>query len=89
MVSVTEIIKISLSLRARWSILREKLKKLTYPYKIQIVQDLHDSDFALRKTYAEAMLLRFRTATRMGNIFFSDEAHYHVGGYVNKQNFHY
>ena len=96
MVSVTE--NPRLSLRARSStlgitkstlqvIMRKKLK--FHPYKIQIVQDLHDSDFALRKTYAEVMLLRFRTAARMGNIFFSDEAHFHIGGYVNKQNFRY
>ncbi|CAK1589781.1 unnamed protein product [Parnassius mnemosyne] len=87
-----------LSLRARSSILgiskstlqvimRKKLK--LHPYKIQIVQDLLESDFELRKTYAETMLLRFKTATRMGNIFFSDEAHFHIGGYVNKQNFRY
>ena len=96
MVSVAE--NPRLSLRARSSILgitkstlqvimRKKLK--FHPYKIQIVQDLKDSDFPLRKTYAEVMLLRFGTATRMGNIFFSDEAHFHLGGYVNKQNFRY
>lgn len=96
MISVAE--NPRLSLRARSSILgikkstlqvimRKKLK--FHPYKIQIAQDLQESDFELRKTYAEMMLSRFRTATRMGNIFFSDEAHFHIGGYVNKQNFRY
>lgn len=28
------------------------------------------------------VLLRFPTATRMGHIFFSDEAHIHIGGYT-------
>lgn len=95
MISVTE--NLRLSLRARSSILgipkstlqvimRKKLK--LHPYKIQIVQDLHDSDFELRKISVEMMLSRFRSDTRMGNIFY-DEAHFHIGGYVNIQNFRY
>lgn len=57
-----------LSFRARSSILgstkstlkvimRERLK--FHLYKIQIVQDLHDSDVALRKTYMEVLLVNF------------------------------
>lgn len=35
------------------------------------------------------MLLRFRTDNWMGKIFFSDETYFHIGGYVNKQNFRF
>ncbi|KAL7630171.1 UNVERIFIED_CONTAM: hypothetical protein RMT77_019690 [Armadillidium vulgare] len=65
-------------------------KKLSFhPYKIQIVQALKENDYLLRKTCAERILAEFPTAQRLGNIFFSDEAHFHLEGYVNKQNCRY
>lgn len=65
-------------------------KKLTlHPYKIQIVQQLNENDYPLRETLARTMLERFRTARTLGNILFSDEAHFHIDGYVNKQNMRY
>lgn len=69
------------------AILKKKLK--LHPYKMQIVQKLNDSDYVLRETYARTMLERFRTPRTLGNILFSDEAHFHIGGYVNKQNMRY
>lgn len=87
-----------MSLRARSSalgiarstlheIIKKKLK--FHPYKIQIIQKLNENDYQTRLTYAERMLATFSTDTRLRNIFFSDEAHFHLGGYVNKQNFRY
>lgn len=68
-------------------IMKKKLK--FHPYKIQITQKLHENDYQARLTYAERMLTTFSTETRLQNVFFSDEAHFHLGGYVNKQNFRY
>lgn len=53
------------------------------------VQDLNESDYPLRETFAKTMLYRFRTADTLGNIFFNDEAHFHIDGYVNRQNMRY
>ncbi|KAK9888535.1 hypothetical protein WA026_000781 [Henosepilachna vigintioctopunctata] len=52
-------------------------------YKIQIVQALHDNDYELRLNFVNVMLERFNN---FNNIFFSDEAHFHLDGYVNRQN---
>lgn len=68
-------------------IIRKKLK--FYPYKLQIIQQLKEDDYIKRLNYARVVLERFSTPTRLCNIFFSDEAHFHIGGYVNKQNMRY
>lgn len=68
-------------------ILKKKLK--FHPYKQQIVQSLNESDYPLRESFARTMLERFRTPQTLGNILFSDEAHFHIDGYVNKQNMRY
>lgn len=65
-------------------ILKSDLK--LHPYKIQLVQKLKPNDFNLRKLYAETMLERF---SNFDNILFSDEAHFHLNGHVNKQNCRY
>ncbi|XP_045504404.1 uncharacterized protein LOC123701036 [Colias croceus] len=53
------------------------------PYKIQIVQELRETDFDLRLNFVNTMLEKFDDYQ---NIFFSDEAHFHLDGYVNRQN---
>lgn len=70
------------------AIIHEILKKdlKFHPFKIQIVQELKESDFDLRKNFCETMLERFRT---VNPIFWSDEAHFHLNGHVNKQNCRY
>lgn len=68
-------------------ILRKKLK--LHPYKMQIVQKLDENDYVLRERYARTALERFRTPRTLGNVLFSDEAHFHIEGYVNKQNMRY
>lgn len=52
-------------------------------YKIQIVQALNENDYVTRLNYVNVMLERFNN---VDNIFFSDEAHFHLDGYVNRQN---
>lgn len=68
-------------------ILKKKLK--FHPNKMQIMQFLNDNDYSLRETLARTMLERFRTAGTLGNILFTDEAHFHIDGYVNKQYMRY
>lgn len=63
-----------------------KLDLKMYPYKIQIVQALLPQDHQQRLQYA----IRFtQLATQidfLNNVLMSDEAHFHLNGYVNKQN---
>ncbi|XP_028027786.1 uncharacterized protein LOC114241201 [Bombyx mandarina] len=54
-----------------------------HPYKLQLVQELKPNDHHLRRAFAETMLERFQS---LNNILFSDEAHFHLSGFVNKQN---
>lgn len=53
---------------------------------MDIVQQLKPNDYANRQAFAETMI-----ALMTDNIIvmMSDEAHFHLDGYVNKQNFHY
>ncbi|KAL0879455.1 hypothetical protein ABMA27_003206 [Loxostege sticticalis] len=55
-------------------------------YKIQLVQELKDTDYANRLNFANEMLRRFNN---FENILFSDEANFHLNGHVNKQNCRY
>lgn len=57
-----------------------------HPYKIQLVQKLKDTDTIHRLNFANEMLNRF---TSFNNVLFSDEAHFHINGHVNKQNCRY
>jgi len=57
-----------------------------HPYKLQVVQELNPNDHHLRRAFAKTMLERFEN---LNNILFSDEAHFHLCGYVNKQNCRY
>lgn len=68
--------------------LQRILKKdlLMHPYKIQLVQELKETDAIQRVNYANEMFNRF---TSFNNIMFSDEAHFHINGHVSKQNCRY
>lgn len=66
-------------------ILKRDLKM--FPYKIQMVQQLLPQDHQARLQYA----IRFSQIARendnfLNNLIMSDEAHFHLNGYVNKQN---
>lgn len=65
-------------------ILKKDLK--FHPYKIQIVQALKVEDYPVRVAFAQHMLQNF---DNFDNILFSDEAHFHLNGAVNKQNCRY
>lgn len=85
----------SLSTRKRSSVLnvpRTSLNRILHkdlrlhPYKIQIVQALMPQDPGTRLQFANEMIEKF---TSYANIFFSDEAHFHLNGDVNRQNCRY
>jgi len=65
-------------------ILHKDLKM--HPYKIQLVQELKPQDANQRLDFVNLAIERFSTFT---NILFSDEAHFHLNGNVNKQNCRY
>lgn len=59
-----------------------------HPYKIQVVQELTENDLANRWSCSEK-ILRFIRSKPNAVIMTSDEAHFHLSGTVNKQNFRY
>lgn len=73
------------------SIRRILHKDLGYhPYKIQLVQSLNPGDYPQRIGFCEIMLARLEeNDNQINNLSKSDEAHFHLSGFVNKQNFRY
>ena len=57
-----------------------------HPYKIAIVHQILDKDYESRKLFSEIMLGKLNDETIL---VMSDEAHFHLSGCVNKQNFRY
>lgn len=61
-----------------------------HPYKIQIVQALKETDYVSRQRFCEEFLdLINQDEGIINHLWMSDEAHFHLSGYVNKQNFRY
>lgn len=59
-----------------------------HPYKIAVVQQLNEQDFPQRLQFCRQMLTIFEENENL--IFLmSDEAHFHLNGFVNKQNCRY
>lgn len=68
-----------------WRILRRDLG--LHPYKIQLTQELKVNDHRQRRVFADWALERMEFDADCGKkIIFSDEAHFWMNGYVNKQN---
>ena len=67
-------------------ILKEDLK--FHPYKLVITQQLLEGDYNQRKLFCEQMQLVFNDNDNI-TLFTSDEAHFHLNGFVNRQNFRY
>jgi hypothetical protein len=66
-------------------ILRRDLKK--YPYKIQIKQKIKTADRRARQEFCNWISKEIdQKSSFLNNIWFSDEAHFHLSGHVNKQN---
>ena len=73
-----------LSQRSLRRILHEDLQ--FHPYKMKLVQEMKECDWADRKKYCEVLL---RNVTANDVVLSSDETHFHLPGCVNKQNFPY
>jgi hypothetical protein len=67
------------------------LRTLTYhPYKMQMVQKLYAEDKVNRVNFAQDELTRLmESPCRLRQLTFSDEAHFHLDGGVNRHNFRY
>lgn len=77
--------ELGLSQTSTWRILRRDLG--LYPYKIQLTQELKVNDHRQRRLFANWALDRLEEDPNFGRkIIFSDEAHFWLNGYVNKQN---
>ncbi|CAI6353807.1 unnamed protein product [Macrosiphum euphorbiae] len=59
-----------------------------HPYKLTIVQQLKPTDYHQRSEFALEMLSLFEVNDDI-LLFMSDEAHFHLDGFVNKQNCRY
>ncbi|CAB3258594.1 unnamed protein product [Arctia plantaginis] len=76
---------------SRSSLRRILVKDLRiFPYKVQSVHHLLPVDRQTRVTYAQAILnLEDEVDDFSTKIIMSDEAHFHLNGYVNKQNYRF
>ena len=77
--------ELGLSQTSTWRILRKDLG--LHPYKIQLTQELKPNDHSLRREFADWVLEHLEDDANFGRkIIFSDEAHFWLNGFVNKQN---
>ena len=76
--------QLGISRRSVQRILTKDLK--LYPYKIQLTHELHSADHQKRKEFSRAFLELANDETFISHLIMSDEAHFHISGYVNKQN---
>lgn len=58
-----------------------------HAYKVQLVQELKPTDHAQRRTFVNWVLeMQAGNPDFFRKVIFSDEAHFHLEGFVNKQN---
>ena len=77
--------ELGLSYGLLWRILHLDLH--LHPYKVQLTQLLKPADHSQHHRYMEWLLEQQAVDYNISNkIFFSDEAHFTLRGYVNKQN---
>ena len=61
-----------------------------HPYKVHVVQELSEEHYASRLDFATDELERIREdPLRLQSLAFSDEAHFHIDGSVNRHNHRY
>uniref|UniRef100_A0A1Y1JZD5 DUF4817 domain-containing protein n=1 Tax=Photinus pyralis TaxID=7054 RepID=A0A1Y1JZD5_PHOPY len=75
---------LGISRRSMHRIIKEHLHM--HPYKMVVVQELKPRDYEARQIASENILAAL---PRDAVVFFSDEAHFHLSGCVNKQNMRY
>jgi len=58
-----------------------------FPYKIQLVHELKSTDYQERLDYAVRIQKLAKEETGfIDSLIMSDEAHFHLDGFINKQN---
>ncbi|GFY51998.1 putative DD41D transposase [Trichonephila inaurata madagascariensis] len=71
-----------------WRILRKDLT--LHPYKIRLTHELKPMDHSKRRTFSDWALEKMREDDQFHRkIIFSNEAHFWLNGFVNKQNMRY
>jgi len=60
-----------------------------HPYKIAIVQELSDRDMANHRISSEQLLEMMNDDGVINTVLMIDEAHFHLSGCVNKQDYRY
>ena len=76
--------ELGISQTSTWRILRKDLG--LHPYKIQLTQELKPNDHSLRRRFTDWALEQLEVNANFGKkIIFSDEAHFWLNGFVNKQ----
>ena len=60
-----------------------------HPYKIVIVQELSDCNMANRSISSEQLLEMLNDDGVISTVLMTDEAHFCLSGYVNKQDYRY
>ncbi len=70
---------------------RRILRDLSFhPYKILITQELKPTDYGQRLKFAQTMKRKLQSGEiERSNLLISDEAHFHLNEFVNKQNCRY
>lgn len=79
--------QLGLSRSSLQRILKKDLKM--FPYKVQVAQHLQFQDYQKRKEFAFTFLRLTNDEAFLSHLIMSDEAHFHLGGYVNKQNYRF
>ena len=80
--------KLDLSRATLQRILRQDLK--LHPYKPRLLQELSEEDFAHRMTFSEEMIHYLDNDEEfLNHLVFTDEAHFHLSGEVNRHNLRY
>ncbi|KAJ3649791.1 hypothetical protein Zmor_021512 [Zophobas morio] len=81
--------KLSLQSGVPYSTCQKVVKKKLHmhPYKISLVQELQPADFPRRVQYCHWFQANLDDNRILDLSFFSDEAWFHLSGYVNSQNF--
>lgn len=74
--------QLGISRSTTWRILHKDLALKAY--KVELVQELKPADHSQRRNFADFIIEH--GAEFAEKIIFSDEAHFHLNGYVNKQN---
>ena len=61
-----------------------------HPCKLQIVQELKENDHQLRLEFCQQIMTNINEDTEfLDKLWMSDKAHFHLTGYMNKQNYRY